>query len=224
MNDVLCQRTSPVHDEIAHLEPRWGHVSNMLAALSFGEQSVELAQAASLGLADASCLLRVVVKGPEAADWLQARGIGVPAGSYGVAWLPGGGQVVRTGREEIFVEDGPEGSIVPGLEQGLRSLHGGGPYEVVRQDACFFLSGARAGLVLAQTCGVDMREPGERLVLSRVAGVSAGIRFRQDLRVPLFQLWTDPSGGPYLWETLHEIVTDLNGAPVGLCCFWPELC
>ena len=223
MSGGLPERTSPVHDALETLGPRWGRVSNMPAALSFAEAEAERALAAAIGIADVSALLRVTVKGPNATSWLHAQGLSVPAAIYDVALLPGGGQVIRTGAEEIFVEDGLEGSIVPRLEQSLRVLPGGGPYEIIRQDASFFLSGARAAEVLAQTCGVDFRQPDDRLVTTRVAGVSAGIRFRKDLFVPVFQLWTDPSFAPYLWKTLHEIVGDLAGKPAGLCCFWPQL-
>ncbi len=223
MKTAVPDRTSPVHDALEALGPRWRHVSNMPAVLSFGRYDAERGQAAALGIADASALPRLGIKGPGAADWLHGKGLPAPAAVYDTAPLPGGGSVIRSGRDEVFVEDGLEGAIVPRLEHNLRALPGGGPYEVVRQDASFFVSGAQAASVLAQTCGVDFRRPDGKLVMSRVAGVSAGIRFREDLTVPVLQVWTDPSFGPYLWHTLNEIVGDLGGKPVGLCCFWPEL-
>jgi sarcosine oxidase, subunit gamma len=219
----LAERTSPVHDALSHLSPRWGRVCHMPVALAFATDGSESAQAANLGLADVSALPRLTVKGPTAAAWLHDHNVTAPSSVYDSAQLPGGGQVIRTGLEEIFIEDSVQGSILPRLEEKLRAVPTGGPYEVIRQDAAFLLSGSKAAQVLAQTCGVDFRQPDGRLVYSRVAGVSAAIRYRADLTVPAFQLWIDPSFGPYLWETLLEIVTDLGGKPVGLCCFWQQL-
>lgn len=184
-------------------------------------------QARDLGICDASPLLRLGVKGTGAVAWLQAHveDVVVPDATYGVASIAGGGQVVRAGRDEVFLEDGWGGHLVPGLEKALRSATTDGPYEIVRQDASFLLSGARAPEVLAQTCGVDFRDPAAHpgLVMSRVAGVSAAIRFRSDLAVSAFQLWIDPSYGSYLWHTLSEIVADLGGHQVARSCFWPSV-
>ncbi len=227
MSDPLPQRLSPVHDLVEHLHPQWGVISGMPAALDFGKLHAERAIAAKLGLCDASAFLRLVVKGPGAVMVLQQQGVDVPGANYRVAMQTGGGQCIRTGAEEYFVEDGigtgKEGRLVSALEKAVRARKPGGPYEVARQDACFLVSGTRAVEALSQTCGVDLRKVDGNLIMSRVAGVSVALRMRNDLAIPAFQIWMDPSFGPYLWETLLEIVGELDGGPVGLRCFWPEL-
>ena len=100
---------------------------------------------------------------------------------------------------------------------------GSGAYRVVRQDASILLSGSRAAEVFLQTCGYDFRKPGDRLVMTRVAGVSCSILHRTINRLGTFQLWMDGSFGAYLWKTLLEIARELGGRPVGLACFFPEL-
>src|SRR5262245_8622243 len=109
----------------------------MPVALHLGDPKEEASQAMSLGLADASALPRVVVKGPGATVWLKGRDIPVPDAIYDVALGPAndGYQVIRTGAEEIFVEDGWKSELVARISHGLRASPG--PIEVVRQDACF---------------------------------------------------------------------------------------
>ena len=77
---------------------------------------------------------------------------------------------------------------------------------------------------MAQTCGLDLREPvASRVVLTRVAGVSTIVlpeRIRDEAG---FRLWVDPSYAHYLWHQLVKISESLGGRVVGAGRFFPEL-
>ncbi len=98
-----------------------------------------------------------------------------------------------------------------------------GCYRVVRHDASFLLSGRRTAEVLLQTCGYDFRQPTKQLIMTRVAGVSCSILFRELDGIAAFQLWLDGTYGVYLWHTLEQIVRELDGDVVGLAAFFPEV-
>jgi sarcosine oxidase subunit gamma len=49
-----------------------------------------------------------------------------------------------------------------------------------------------------------------------VAGISATV-IRQILNdEPVYRIWCDGTYGPYMWEVLTEIATELGGGAVGL--------
>lgn len=218
----VAQRVSPMHDELEHLKPTWGQLDDMAVPLDFGDRAGEMAAAARLGLADASALARLVVKGAGAQAFLEREQIAIPPEIFQVRPLASGGIIARTGGAEFFLEDGCRGTLVSRLDSMLDSV-GSETYRVVRQDASILLAGSRAAEVFLQTCGYDFRKPGDQLVMTRVAGVSCSMLHRTINRVETFQLWMDPSFGAYLWEQLSEIAKELGGRPVGLACFYPEL-
>ena len=98
------------------------------------------------------------VKGPESLAWLAQAGILVPESVYGYSSLEDGGLVIRTDRQEVFLEDGPASHRVSEFERELSS-HPLGVYLVRRQDASFQLTGVRSNAVLRETCGVDFSQP-----------------------------------------------------------------
>jgi sarcosine oxidase subunit gamma len=213
-------RISPVHDELEHLHARFVDVGGMPVAVSYGDTAKEKAAAADLGLCDVSFLSRVTIKGPAAAAVLGSKQVAVPAKVLDVAAI-GGGIVARTGGSEFFVEDGLRGVIAQQVASAARET--AGCYVATRQDASFLLSGKRAAEVFLETCGYDFRQPSKQIVFTRVVGVSCSILYRDFGGVSAFQLWLDGSYGGYLWETLHEIVCELNGAAVGAGAFYHDL-
>jgi sarcosine oxidase subunit gamma len=215
-------RLSPVHDEFQHLRPCWGEIDGMPAALDFGDRTAEQDRARMLGLCDVSALPRLEVKGPNAAAFLESHHIALPSESFHVLPLGSGGVIARTGDAAFFLEEGPQGSLVARLAEALDSS-GLGVYPAPRADAALLLSGTRSADVLLQTCGYDFRRPGPKLVMTRVAGVSASVLHRTINKVGAYQLWVDGTFGAYLWETLLEIVRELGGDAVGLSAFFPEL-
>ncbi len=216
------QRASPIHDLLEHLQPQWGEVQRMAVALSFQAPEVERSRIQDLALCDFSCLPRMALKGPGAVDWLEQAGIRVPKGLYEYSRWNGEGLVLRTDRQEVFLEDGPMGD---GISQ-LTERHASGAssvYRVERQDTSFLLSGARTNEVLVETCGHDFRQPGSRLVMTRVAGVSCALLPLVTANVPGFRIWLDCSYAIYLWKALLEIIHDRGGDAVGIASFYPEL-
>ena len=90
---------------------------------------------------------------------------------------------------------------------------------VKREDASFQIAGHRGRDALAQTCGVDFgAQPMNRLVLTRLAGVSGTVLPFQFGDEPAWRIWIDPSYATYLWEQLTTIIVELNGRIVGAAC------
>jgi sarcosine oxidase subunit gamma len=212
----------------------------MPVALTFRGRSVEQERglARALGVCDASALHRLVIKGPGAAPFLEARGVAdaLPAEVFQVLPLKSGGLIARTGGAEFFLEDVPGDArlaTVAPLADSLLSSPPPGVYPAARPDASFLLSGDRAPAVFLQTCAYDFRElgPGSGpgpdqamvLVMTRVAGVSTWVLRRIIAGTAVHQLWVDGTYGPYLWETLGRIARELSGDAVGLSVFFPEV-
>ena len=215
MAHTVLPSRSPVHHQLSSLGAQWGQVAQCPIALHFGEPEAEAAAARTLGLCDQSALPKLGLKGPGAAAWLTRKELKPPKEIYDSGPLPDGGLVMRNGTHEFFLESGFAARSVPKLAEALGSARSG-VHRVERQDATFVLCGERAWEVLAQTCGVNVRdaEPG-RLVLTRVAVVSCGILPQEIDGNVQFRLWVDPSTALYLWETLAQITEDLGGRIVG---------
>jgi sarcosine oxidase, subunit gamma len=218
---------SPLHDalqgEKAFPRSRWGDVRGMAVPLQLGEPAREAELAKVLALADASFLPRLVVKGPQAASFLEARGVTIPPDLLGVGPLESGGLIARTGSSEFFLEDGVAGNVVDRVQTSLGSGQKG-VYRVLRQDAALILSGALSGELFRHVCSYDfIGEPHSRLVFTQVAGLSCSV-LRQELNeIPVFRLWTDGTYGIYIWRTLLEIAAELGGGAVGTAVFFPAL-
>ncbi len=167
-----------------------------------------------VGLCDVSLLEKLGLKGPDAATWLGAQGLAVPAEVYASGSLEAGGLVVRLGVDEFLLEAGS-------LDRSLTSLRDALPVDsaqlvpVVREDATLLLCGPRALDLLAQCCGHDFsKSPSARLVYTGMAGVSCGILPQQVGGNPVYRIWFDPSYAIYLWETLVGIADGLGGGSV----------
>jgi len=209
-------RRSPLHACLEELNPEWGEIHSMKVPLRFKDAARETQLKSELALCDLSCLPRMSVKGPESPVWLERAGIPVSDQLYGCRPLADSGLVIRTDRQEVFLEDGPGGQRVSGFERQLSSQPSPpGVCWVRRQDASFQLTGARANAVLRETCGVDFTQPPDGVVMTRVAGVSCMVLPFQVDETPAYRLWFDPSYGPYLWDALLEIVRDHGGDAIG---------
>ena len=214
---------SPVHSYLESLGPQWGQIEGSPVALRFGAPEPEAAAMRQLALCDVSSLGKMVVKGPAASSWLGEQGVEVPPEIYETRGLPDGGLVARTGTDEYFLESGIAGQFVPALRDQVGPAPAG-VYRIERQDATFLLSGSRAHEVMAQTCGVNLKEAApERLVLTSVAGVTCGVLPDPEKDVRIYRLWADFTYAFYLWETLHQIVDELGGQIVGVAAFYPDL-
>jgi sarcosine oxidase subunit gamma len=174
-------------------------------------------------LADASCLPRMGIKGPQAEAWLRGQGIAVPEGVNTWTHTPEGAVVARLARSEFFIEDKPGGGSVDPLRAALAAS--AGVYPVLRQDAALALAGERLHELLMQTCNVDFKgwAPDQRaVVMTSMAGVSVLVLWYELRGVPVYRIWCDGTFGPYLWETLLEIAREEGGGAVGFQAMFPD--
>ena len=208
-------RTSPLHDQIAALNPQWTVVRGMQVAAGLGGD--EAAARESVAIADLSCLDKAGLKGPGAPGWLQTQGVAVPAQANAWDELPGGGVIARLGRTEFFLEDGTAGDTASRLRTSLGTGIAG-VYPVIRQDAGIALLGRRVNELLVESCNVNFQEldPASRtVVMTMMVGVAV-LAIRQDYQSsPGFRMWCDPTSAPYLWQTLAGIAMEMGGGPIG---------
>jgi sarcosine oxidase subunit gamma len=175
---------------------------------------------------------RFGLKGPRAAEWLEARGITLPAApnqwAAAVPAAAGGGAtpsanantaagdellVARLGSSEFFLEDCAGGGRVRGLESALDQPEPG-VYPVLREDAAFSLSGPGSYDVLAQVCNVnfaDLELTSQPIIMTLMIGVAVLVVPRMVGAWPRFRIWCDPTFGPYLGESLGTVVTESGG-------------
>lgn len=192
----------------------------MPVPLHFGEPGKELPIARVLGLADASFLPRVVVKGPQAAAFLESQQVPIPGEMFSVLPLSGGGLIARTGGSEFFLEDGVQGDAVARVEAAL-DANPPGAYRVLRQDAALILSGTRAGELFRHVTSYDFLSSVENnLVFTQVASVSCSVLPCVLGGIPAFRLWTDGTFGIYIWHTLLEFARELGGDAVGTAVYF----
>lgn len=207
------RRRSPLHDCLLAENPQWAECHGMQAAMELPGDHFTPA----VLLADASCLPRMGVKGPQAEAWLRDAGATVPADVNTWARPAEGVLVARLGRSEFFLEDGARGTMVERWRAALAAAPG--LYPVQRQDAALVLAGHRLNDLLVQTCNVNLKAyaPGDRAaVMTSMAGVSV-LALWEELAVgPVLRVWCDGTLGPYLWETLLGIAREEGGAAVGL--------
>lgn len=212
--DAVC-RTSPLHAQLAALEPQWRTVEGMQVAVQLPGDAGARMQA--VALADLSCLNRAGLKGPGAAQWLERQGIAVPAQANAWLSLPGGGVIARLGRSEFFLEDAAGGDTVARIGTAL----GSGATDVVpvlRQDAAIALLGRDVNALLVQTCNVNFAaiDPQDPVaVMTQMVGVSVLVLRRDRRELPGYRIWCDPTFAPYLWETLAGIAAELGGGVIG---------
>jgi len=218
---------SPLHDALQKEHPRatWGEAHGMLVPLHLDDATKELELAKSLALADASFLPRIVIKGPQAAAFLQNLGIPIPDGILKVSRLANGGLIARTGGSEFFLESGTAGWPSQAVQDGLASpSYKEGVYPVLRQDASLIISGSRAGEMFRHASSYDfIGAVHNDLVFTPIAGVSCSVLRTTLNGLPAFCLWTDGTYGLYIWHTLLEVAKELGGGAVGTAVFYPGL-
>lgn len=215
----MALRRSPLHDALAAESPTWGELHGMQVPVHLPGDAV----VKPIMLADASCLPRMGVKGPQAEGWLRAQGVAIPEGVNAWTRTAEGVTVARLARSEFFLEDRPGGASVERLRTGLSLAPG--VYPVRRQDAAIALAGERFSELLVQTCNVDFRawSLSQRVVvMTSMVGVSVLVLWHEQQGRPLFRIWCDGTFGPYLWETLLEIAREEGGGAVGLSALFPD--
>lgn len=203
----------------------------MPVPLRLADLTKETELSKTLAIADASFLPRIVLKGPEAAAFLQSLSLPIPDRILKVAPLANGGIIARTGGSEYFLESGSVGwdssPVQPTDRTGVpsyESIVGPGVYPVLRQDASLIISGSRAGELFRHVSSYDfLTDPHHDLVFTPIAGVSCSVLRTELNGISVFRLWTDGTYGLYIWHTLLEVATELGGGAVGTAVFFPGL-
>jgi sarcosine oxidase subunit gamma len=96
----------------------------------------------------------------------------------------------------------------------ISSLSVDGVYPVLREDACFELSGVDVHDVLAQVCNVNFAElpfPERSAVMTMMIGVAVVVVPQGNAAQPRYRIWCDPSFGDYLGGSLQQIVKESSG-------------
>jgi sarcosine oxidase subunit gamma len=162
---------------------------------------------------------RFDVKGPRAAEWLLAQGLGLPAQSN--TWIAGsapisGGDalmIARPGSSEFFFDEANPAPVVAGLASALRERPEG-VYPVLREDWGFLLAGAGSEAVLAEVCNVpfaSLTPETQPIVMTMMIGVVVLVLVQARAEGRAYHVWCDPTFGPYLSETIAAVVADHGG-------------
>jgi len=211
-------RRSPIHDWLLRRTPQWRDWGGMPTVGYFESVESEAQLAKTLGLCDVSGMSRHDLRGPDAESWLQRQGWEIPVALHESTLIPGKGRIIRLDQDEFLIE----GSVLANVEPLLPSPPSEVSFDVFyfeRQDATFLLTGSRAIEVFAQTCGVNISKcESGRVVFSRIAGINASIFTDKIGKVPVYWISAGPDLGWYLWETLIEIVEELDGRIIGTTC------
>ena len=207
-------RKSPLHNVVAKLQPEWGMRNDMQTALRFDHSDSQ--HLAALAVVDVSCLWRCGLKGPRSVEWLEAQGILVPAVNSWIA-LAQGGVIARLGVTEFLLEDGLTGTAVC-LIQSLLTDRPQGVYPVLREDAALLVSGSALQALLRQTCSFNFMEldvATRPVVLTTMVGVAVTILPQASADGMHYRIWCDGTYGEYLWRTLLDIASELDGGAAG---------
>jgi sarcosine oxidase subunit gamma len=155
---------------------------------------------------------RVGVKGPQAAAWLQQRGIAIPDRAN--AWSPLSEDkeqrdiVARLGATEFFLEHSNPRSL-QALQQELAAAPISGVYPVLREDHAFVLAGTAADAALAEVCNMNfsaLRAETREAVMTMMIGVAVIVVPQGNAAQRRYRIWCDPSYGDYLWSSLQDVV------------------
>jgi len=215
--DVKIIQISPVAHAQQKESAKWEVINGMKIAVEFASPIVEETRKKLLGVTDVSCMSRYGVKGPNATQWLVDRGIPIPTNPNAWTLFEQKTLVLRLGSSEFLIEDQLDGTACSRLASDTVSVPS--VYKVPRADAAFIVSGSEAINLFTELCSLDLREKSlaaKDLIMTQVAGISATV-IRQILNdEPVYRIWCDGTYGPYMWEVLTEIATELGGGAVGL--------
>ena len=150
-------------------------------------------------------LVKLGVKGPGLVAWAGQHDIELPVEIYDTLVVGQNAVLVRVGTGELILQCVLKDELLTRFESALQTADTG-VYRIDQQSVTMVLQGDAGLAVLAQTCGVNFAsEPADRMVYTRVAGVSCGVLPGEQEGRRVYQLWVDYSLAPYLWETLAEI-------------------
>lgn len=147
-------------------------------------------------------MLKLGLKGRGAATWLSNQGVNVLSETYDAVRLPDQSWVDRYSREDFLLASDSYGGVIDNLRLSLRE-EPSNVFMSPREDAEFLIRGSAAAALFAQTCAMPFRELRlQRLVCTRIAGVSCAILPFLSKDEQCHLAWIDASFAEYLWETL----------------------
>jgi sarcosine oxidase, subunit gamma len=161
--------------------------------------------------------MRLGLKGPRAAEWLETQGARVPEGPNRWRRAPLGAAqrllVARLGQTEFFLEDEEGGAALAGVAAAL-DAGPAGVYPVLREDFAFQMSGAGVHDALAQVCNVNFAALDllpQPLVMTLMIGVAVLVVPEGPDEARQYRFWCDPTFGPSLSEELGTVVVECGG-------------
>jgi sarcosine oxidase, subunit gamma len=165
---------------------------------------------------------RLGLKGPRAAEWLEAQGAGVPAGPNRWRRSPFGAAqrflVARLGHTEFFLEDEEGGTALATVAAALDAAPLG-VYPVLHEDFAFQMSGEGVHDALAQVCNVNFAAldlDSQPLVMTLMIGVAVLVVPEGADAARQYRFWCDPTFGPTLSEALGTVVVECGGTIRGV--------
>ncbi len=159
------------------------------------------------GLEDLSAGLNALrIQGPQAVSFLVENGISCPGEIFAVSRAgtdDSSTLVARIGSADVIVQSDRDGTRIDGLR--VAAANAQGVLATPDEGARLRLSGPDADRVWRQTCGVEVETaPVDRLIYTRVAGVSCAILPEAGTSGRSYQVWVDYSLAPAVWESLAE--------------------
>lgn len=163
------------------------------------------------GLEDLSADTRALrVQGANAVIWLERNGVVCPELLF--AFPQRGRQndaifVARVGSADIIVQGATTSETLDVLSGALRESTE--VFEVPEQAATFRLSGPGAEGLWRQTCAVPLaNEPVDKIIYTRVAGVSCAVIPEDATGRRSYRIWVDYSYAKALWQSLADILAN----------------
>jgi sarcosine oxidase subunit gamma len=160
-------------------------------------------------------------KGPRAAEWLTAQGLGIPAAANTCSAAPDCGDqvlIARLGWSEFFLEQRVPGETVRRVAAAAAATPSG-VYPVLREDCAWSLSGTGAEAMLAEVCNINfaaLQLAAHPVIMTLMIGVSVLIVPQDMAGRRQYRIWCDPTYGPSLGETLQGVVQECGGTYSGV--------
>lgn len=168
-------------------------------------------ESAVTGLEDLSADMRALrVQGTNAIAWLEQNGVTCPdlffalyqRGSKNDSIL-----VARVGNADVIVQGGAASKTLDALSHALRESTD--VFQVPEEAATFRLSGPGAEDLWRQTCAIPLaNEPVDKIIYTRVAGVSCAVIPEDATGRRSYRIWVDYSYAKALWQSLADILAD----------------
>ena len=157
----------------------------------------------ALEVVETTQVLRIGLKGPQAAEWLQQQGLVLPEAWH---WLEHQGLLLcRLGTSEFVIEAGLDHATMPTLYAQLQQSVAG-VYPVIRYDASWLLSGPALHAVMAELCALDWAHETatQRVCMTTFGGINATLIQVATEGYQCVRVWCDASYRDYVQQLLAQ--------------------